>query len=318
MYIIAVPQVMQNPYHTLGLAKTATADEIKAAYRRLALQYHPDRNAGNKDAEDRFKEISEAYALLRDPEAKARFDTYGMTTTSSASPDFSQVDWQTIFNEADIKIDWSKRGNPFPKTGSSIFDVLFGVMSGVMRNAGLVPGENKELNLTISLEEARTGGKRRLKVPGPSICGLCKGSGLNAGYTCPRCEGQIVLKNGEEIDVSIPQKVRDGSKLRLKGLGGPGNPPGDVLLSLKLKVPAHVRLVGDDIYLDLPVTPLEAAQGKTLTVLGLELNLPKNVANQQTLRIPKAGLGDGDMVVTVVYSVWQGLWRNLKNKAGFA
>ena len=114
-------KTLRNPYEVLGLSATADAAEIKTAYRRLALQYHPDRNPGDKEAEERFKEISEAYATLRDPETRARFDRFGNTRPQASRPDFNTVDWQTIFQEADIKIDWSQRGAAPPSKRATPF-----------------------------------------------------------------------------------------------------------------------------------------------------------------------------------------------------
>ena len=131
-------KTLRNPYEVLGISPSADAAELKSAYRRLALRYHPDRNPGDKEAEERFKEISEAYATLRDPETRSRFDRFGSTRPQASRPDFNTVDWQTIFQEADIKIDWSQRGAS-PRTGNAVFDALFGAMAGMMRTSGCCP-----------------------------------------------------------------------------------------------------------------------------------------------------------------------------------
>ena len=308
--------VLRNPYEVLGVERAATADEVKAAYRRLALQNHPDRNPGDKAAEERFKEISEAYATLRDPETRETFDRYGSRGANAGRPDFSTVDWQTVFQEADLNINWDARGGP-PQTGNVMFDVLFGYMAGMMRSNGLLPGEDREVRLELSLETARTGGVRRVHIPGPSVCAECRGSGRidsqTAGQTCPVCGGQGVLRGGANVDVSIPKGVRDGVKLRLKGLGGPGGPPGDALVSIQLKVPNNVRLAGHDLHVDLPLTPLEAMRGRTLDVLGLSVELEPGAKDGEQLRIPQGGLAGGDLVVTVSLDVWRGVWRNVQD-----
>src|SRR5690554_2585712 len=103
--IATVAGVSNNPYEVLGVSRTATDEDIRSAYRRLAMQHHPDRNPGDAAAEERFKSVSEAYATLRDPDARARVDRYG---SSAPRPDFNTVDWQTVFREADVQVDWDR------------------------------------------------------------------------------------------------------------------------------------------------------------------------------------------------------------------
>jgi molecular chaperone DnaJ len=312
--------VRLSPYEILNVAKTASDDDIKAAYRKLALKYHPDRNPGNKEAEEKFKEVSEAYATLRDPELRARFDRYGHVTElypgqpdAYGQPDFSQVDWQTIFREADVKIDWSQRQN-MPRTGNLFFDVLFGAAVGMMRQSGMLPGETREIEISVPIEATRTGTQQRVRVPGPSVCPQCKGTGQFVRGVCPICDGRGSVRNGAEVEVTIPANIRSGVKLRLQGMGGPGNPPGDVLVRVNVLLPANVKQVGNDLHLELPLTPLEASQGTSLRILGVPVTIPAGFKNKQILRVPKGGLGGGDLVLTVTLNLWQGLWRMARER----
>jgi len=307
--------VLNNPYEILGVSRTASQEEIKSAYRKLALQHHPDRNPGNKAAEENFKQISEAYALLRDPDNRARYDQQRTNPSTTVNqPDFSRVDWQSIFAEADITIDWdSRRGAP--RTGNAVFDVLFNAVTGMMRNSGLLPGEHREFTVEIPLERARRGGHQRVHVPGPSVCATCRGSGRKARQTCPTCHGRGNLRTGSDIDLSIPRHLRDGTKLRLRGLGGPGNPPGDALIIINVNLPEGTQLIGNDLFADLYLTPLEAARGLTANLLGLQVMIPRGIRAGKTLRIPRGGLAGGDLFITIHHHVWRGLWRNLKGLA---
>ena len=303
---------MNNPYEVLGVDKTADADEIKSAYRRLALKYHPDRNAGDKTAEEKFKQISEAYATLRDPESRARFDRYGSSRPEYSQPDFNTVDWQTIFREADIKVNWDAGSGSMPRTGNAMFDVLFGAVTGMMRNSGLLPGETRELTLRIPVAQAKTGATHRVHVPGPSVCAHCSGTGVVDGMTCDVCAGRRVLRGGSYVEVNVPKNMRNGVKLRLKGLGGPGNPPGDALVTVQVKLPQGARLDGNTIHIDLPLTPLEAARGKTLEMLGATIEVPAGTKDGDTLTVVGGGLAGDNLIAHVSLNVWQGLWRGVK------
>lgn len=298
-----------NPYQVLGVPEDASAADIKTAYRKLALRYHPDRNPGDAEAEEQFKRISEAYATLRDPEARARFDRYGPDVERGGyAPDFSTMDWQTIFREADIPMDWDARGGA-PRTGNAVFDALFGVMTGMFRNAGLLPGETREVTLRVPLGVARGGAVRRVRVPGPSVCPRCRGARVLDGERCPDCGGSGVRNGRAEVDVRVPAGVKHGTRLRLRGMGGPGNPPGDLFVRLEVDLPEHARVVGNEVHADLYLTPLEAARGIDTHFEGVPVHVPGGLPAGRTVRVAGGGLDRGDLVLTVHHDVWRGLWR---------
>jgi len=304
-----VPTGVSDPYDVLGVARDADADTIKRAYRTLALRYHPDRNPGDATAEEQFKRISEAYATLRDPEARQRFDTYGHVGRGpvGARPDFSHVDWRVVFSEADIPIDWSRAGG-IPSTGNVVFDTLFRGVSTLFRQAGLLPGEDRQVRLRIDLETARAGGQRRVRLPGPMRCEGCRGLGRDAAGACPTCGGSGRLARGLSVDVSVPAGVRSGSKLRLAGMGGPGQPPGDAYVVLDVVLPSGVRSLERDLATELFVTPLEAERGAEVNVLGMPVRLPARSRDGSSVRVVGGGLG-GDLIVTIKIDVWRGLGR---------
>jgi len=315
-----VTRTLTDPYTTLGVPRTADAAEIKAAYRKLALQYHPDRNAGSREAEERFKEISEAYATLRDPELRARFDRYGTVGSPNTGPagygpgrpDFSTVDWQSVFQEADIKIDWSQQAAP--RTGNAVFDTLFGVMTGMMRSSGLLPGEDREVTLLVTLAEARAGAQRRVHVPGPSVCATCGGTGQGAAGFCEVCGGRGVSRGGNSVEVTVPPLRKDETRLKLKGLGGPGRPPGDAYVDLHVQLPPGATLSGDGtLRAPLTVLPFEAAQGLKTVALGVDVTVPAGSSHGDALRVPGGGLGGSDLLLSLQTDLWGGLWRRVRN-----
>jgi molecular chaperone DnaJ len=306
-----VTRVQNDPYEVLGVARDASADDIKRSYRALAMRYHPDRNPGDTHAEERFKTISEAYATLRDAEARRRYDTFGPAATGATGagpvPDFSTVDWRVIFQEADIPMDWGRRGG-IPTTGSFVFDALFRGVATMFRNAGLMPGEDRTVPLRVHVSTARDGGTQRVRVPGPIRCDDCRGSGHDGTGTCPRCGGAGVLRVGMDVDVRVPRGVRDGTRLRLQGLGGPGQPPGDAYVQVTVELPSGTRVHGGDLLTELFVTPLEAARGLVTTVLGVRVPVSAGASDGQQVRVAGGGLG-GDLVVTLRTDTWRGLGR---------
>jgi DnaJ-class molecular chaperone len=299
-----VTRTANNPYQVLGVERSAGQDEIKSAYRKLALRYHPDRNPGDAKAEERFKEVSQAYATLRDPQARERYDRYG---NAGGRPDFQTVDWQSVFREADIRVDWDMHAG-IPKTGNAVFDMLFGAVAGMMRSSGLLPGEHREVSVEVPVSLARSGGSVRVRVPGPSVCPGCGGSGRQQGLVCDVCGGSGVQRGGGLVDVSVPRSVRSGTRLRLRGLGGPGNPPGDVLVTLSVALPEGIRLRDGNLHADLPLTPLEASRGIRTVVADVDVRIPPGTKDGATVRVPAGGLG-GDLLVTVHEDLWRGLRR---------
>ncbi|HZJ09485.1 MAG TPA: DnaJ domain-containing protein [Trueperaceae bacterium] len=333
---------VRDPYEVLGVARDADADTIKSAYRRQAMKHHPDRNPGDKTAEDTFKRLSEAYALLRDPQARQHYDRYGRSDPRSyRAPDPSTVDWQTIFREADIPINWGQTGE-MPRTGNAVFDVLFGVMTGMLRNSGLLPGETREVVLELSLGEAVNGTSKRVRVPGPSVCAVCRGTGranLDTGSagaagaavtgpqvgpfddsasatSCPACGGRGVRRGSAFVDVNVPAGSKNNTKLRLKGLGGPGRPPGDLMVDVELKLPEGAEVRGRDVHDGLTITPMVARSGGEVVYQGLKVKVPAGVRSGGTLRLPGQGLAGGNLLLRVEVDLLGGIGRSVGTTVG--
>jgi curved DNA-binding protein len=242
-----MPVAFQDYYEALGVPRDASVEDIRSAYRKLARRYHPDVNK-EPGAEDRFKEISEAYEVLRDPEKRERYDRLGANwrvgQDVSGASGFGEG-FEGGNGSGGVSFDFGE--GEF----SDFFDGLFSRRRGgrAGRRAGgfesfSMRGSEAEAVLDLSLEEAARGGKRRLS-----------------------------LADGRSLEVDIPRGVRDGQRIRLAGQGGPGiggGPAGDLYLRVRLKPHPLFRVEGRDLYVDLRVSPWEAALGGEVPVPTLE------------------------------------------------
>jgi curved DNA-binding protein len=258
-------------YNTLGLAKSASADEIKKAYRKLALQYHPDRNAGDKAAEEKFKKISEAYAVLSDDEKRRQYDTFG---SSDFHQRYSQDD---IFRGADFESIFSDLGFGGRGGGGSAFESIFGRMfggGGGHHHQRQMKGQDFEYELTIGFEEAYHGCTRQLTFRRPD-------------------------NSQSDIKVSIPAGVNDGGKLRLAGKGGPahgGGQAGDLFVIIKVATHPLYQRQGRDIEGKVAIKLTAALLGTTTEVQTLEgvrrVKVPAGVKPGTKLRLKELGFPD--------------------------
>ncbi len=264
-------------YKILGVSKDATQEEIKRAYRRLARKYHPDVNPGDKSAEEKFKEINEAYEVLGDPEKRKKYDALGAdwrrwqqagapgdfdwSRWTTGTPGGAEFRWTTVEDLEDL----FGSGSPF----SDFFEQIFG---GVGRRAGRRAGPRKgrdlEVPVELTLEEAYHG-TRRL----------------------------IDLGDGRRIEATIPRGVREGAKVRLAGQGAPGvagGPPGDLYLVVHLRPHPEWRREGDDIHADVPVDIFTAVAGGEVPVRTpggtVMLRIPPRTQNGRTFRLRGKGM----------------------------
>jgi molecular chaperone DnaJ len=322
-------------YEILGVARDAAGQEIKAAYRKLAVQYHPDRNPGDKAAEERFKEAAEAYEVLSDDEKRQRYDHFGHQGVAGVGGGFDP----SIF--ADF---------------SDILGDFFG-FGGGRRAGGSGPARGADLryDLTLSFEEAVFGTETALRIPrletcpkcsgkgsadnsGPAICSACGGRGqvrFNQGFftvarTCPQCRGEgrritnpCTQCKGEgrvererSISVKIPAGVDTGARLRLAGEGEHGRlggPPGDLYVVLSVRPHRRFRRDGATVYSRVSVSFPQAVLGTTLEVDTLRgkapLEVPTGTAHGRDFRLRGQGIdrldgsGRGDQVVVVEVEV---------------
>jgi curved DNA-binding protein len=268
-------------YEVLGVPRDASADDIRRAYRKLARQYHPDVNQ-DTDAEERFKEVGEAYEVLSDPEKREVYDRLGdQRRAGGEAPDMA--DFEDLFGRAgfgsDARFEFGEGGY------SDFFERLFGQGAGVA-DGGPLRGRDSEAVLELSLEETVAGGRRRLS-----------------------------LDNGESFEVEIPAAVREGQRIRIAGKGVPGRsggPAGDLYLLVRLRPHPHFRREGEDLQVDVRVTPSEAALGATVPVRTLsgtaQVRVPAGSSSGRRLRLRGRGLpgrdGErGDLYATVQIAV---------------
>ena len=334
-------------YQTLGVAPSAAADEIKKAYRKLAMKYHPDRNQGDKEAEDKFKEAAEAYEVLGDLEKRKIYDRYGVEGLRNSG-------YSGPGNSDDI----------FSSFGD-IFGDLFGFGgSGQGQQRGPIPGANLRYDLGISFMEAVHGAEKNIEITKRDTCWTCDGSGMRPGFTpetcstcngrgqvirsqglfrlstpCPHChgEGEIIKEpcndcNGaglvnkkKKVALKIPAGVDSGARMRLRGEGEggrKGGPTGDLYVILYAEPHEFFERDGLDILLDLPISFTQAALGETLEVPTIHgkanLTVPKGTMAGQTFTLKNEGVpslrgyGKGNMIVTARLNTPQNLTKRQK------
>ena len=266
-----------DPYRTLGIGKDAAQDDVQKAYRKLAKKLHPDLNPGNKQAEDKFKDVTAAYDLLGDPEKRGRFDR-GEIDASGA-----ETQRQHYYRDY---AEGGQAGAYANDAGFADFAGAEDVFAELFRRGGRgnlrMRGQDARYRLAVDFLDAVNGAVRQLKLP-----------------------------DGSEIKVTIPAGTRDGQTLRLRGKGGPGlngGPPGDALIEVEVLPHPFFTLKGDDIHVELPVTLAEAVLGGKVnapTPTGtVSLTVPKGSNTGKVLRLrgkgmPRGGGGHGDQYVTL-------------------
>jgi DnaJ-class molecular chaperone len=275
----------RDPYAVLGVKKEASEDELRAAYRKLAKQHHPDLNPGNKAAEARFKEIAAAYDLLSDKEKRARFDRGEIDASGAERPEHAYSRYRGFAEGAPgERYEYHSAEGMAPEDIDDLFAFFGrggrGARGGPGGAAFRMRGADLPFALTVDFLTAVNGARQRLQIA-----------------------------PDRSLEVTIPAGVRDGQVLRLKGQGEPGingGPPGDALIEIHVAPHAFFRREGDDIHLELPVTLEEAVLGGRVTVPtiagAVSMTIPANANSGQVLRlrgkgVPRRGGADGDQYV---------------------
>jgi DnaJ-class molecular chaperone len=294
-------------YQVLGLSKSASADDIKKAYRRLARQVHPDLHSGSKksEMEKKFKELNAAHEVLSDPDKRKKYDQYG-------------ANWEQAEAYEQARRQASARGesgseNSFGGEGfSDIFENLFKGRGRAGSGRGFaVQGEDLETEVQLTLAEVFTGVTKRMTLQEPVPCPTCHGSGTLRGRTCPTCQGQGATLQSNTIEVRIPAGVQDGTRVRVAGkgqAGANGGKPGDLYLRAEIAPDKVFRRQGSDIHVFLPVFPWEAALGADVMAPTLlepvRVKVPPSSRAESKLRLKGKGLpaaagGHGDLFLTI-------------------
>jgi len=313
----------QDYYKTLGISKSASADEIKQSYRKLAMQHHPDRNPGNKEAERKFKESTEAYEVLKDEQKKAAFDQYGHSAFEQGQGGFAGQGGQGGFNDfADI---------------FSSFGDIFGDSGSKKKRSSALRGSDIRYNLDITLEEAFSGVSKKINFNIAGACGACNGSGAEGnsrpeecgtcrgsgktraqqgffivervcgacggvGQTiknkCRTCAGQGRVDREKVLSIKIPAGVEDGNRIRLASegeSGARGGQSGDLYVFISIKNHKFFERKGDDIFCEIPIKMTTAALGGSVEIPAIDgtitkLIIPEGTGTNDQFRLKSKGM----------------------------
>jgi DnaJ-class molecular chaperone len=304
-------------YQLLGVPKNATQKDIKSAYRKLARKWHPDANPTNQKAsEEKFKELQEAYEVLGDPEKRTKYDALGS-------------DWQRAAQQAEAQRRYrASQGEPAAEPGgfnpghgpSGFSDFFEDFFSGIGRRPGTARGfaqrgGDLEISIDLSLAEAYAGGSKPISIRVEDACAICEGSGVDRGtqQICPVCHGTGRTVTSKRFEVTIPQGVRAGQRIRLAGQGSRGTgggPNGDLFLVVHIITDSRYERKGDDLYLDWPVNVYDLVLGGEVTVPTMTgdvtMTIKPGTQNNQTLRLTGKGMprpkgaGNGDQYVRLL------------------
>jgi len=291
-----MPRGGKDYYEILGVKKDASPEEIKKAFRKLALKYHPDRNKGNEEAEQRFKEIANAYEVLSDPKKRKAYDLRGMSGVEG-------MGFSGFRSTEDI---FSAFGDIF----GDIFRSPFGdTRRGFRQYQGPERGADLSSDITITFREAALGTRRDLSFQKPSNCDSCNGTGSSDGQTCSKCHGSGTTEAPFSVSVTVPPGVETGSVLRLSGRGAPGRrggPAGDLLLRIIVQPDTFFKRQKENILCTVRVPFADLALGGQTDVPTLsgtaKMKIPPGTQSGQTLRLAGQGIqgkSKGDMLVTV-------------------
>ncbi len=346
-----MPVQYKDYYQILGVPRNASDEEIKRAFRRLARQYHPDVAKNKREAEEKFKEINEAYEVLSDPEKRRRYDALGADW--KAGQEFTPPPgWEPFEHEFVRWSDFGGRGAGFEfsfgGTGfSDFFEQLFGSMGRAQPGTRFTRtafeeepfsqrGRDIEGDIMVTLEEAMRGSVRTVSVHRTAECSECGGSGKRYGRICSTCSGTGRIKKTDTFKVKIPAGVVEGQRLRIAGrgeVGLGGDTAGDLYLRVRFARHPDFEVDGHDLIYEAELAPWEAVLGTTIPVPTLtgpvRIKIPPGTQAGQKLRVRGRGLtnregGKGDLIVVVRVQVPQhvtererALWEQLARESRF-
>ena len=341
-------------YEVLSVSRGASDQELKSAYRKQALKYHPDRNPGNRAAEEKFKEASEAYQVLSDPTRRAAYDRYGHAGLNGQGSGFGAGPFA---GGADI-------GDIF----GDLFGEMFNVGGATHRGARQQRGDDLRFDLTIDFEDAIFGAETEVKIRrlescgachgrgsasgrGPGVCGQCQGrgqiryqqgffsvaracgacggTGSVIGDPCPTCHGETCVSNELKLNVKVPPGVEDGTRIRYAGEGDAGRsagPRGDLYVVLAIRPHDFFEREGQDLHCVIPISFPQAALGAEIEIPGIDgpvnLKIPEGTQNGREVRVRGRGVpylndkGHGDLVVKVLVQIPRKLTRTQRELVG--